>query len=694
MRRSALALLATLPLGVVAACNGLVAPPEQVFAGSDAGTKCATPGPGCACIPAYWTMQSCYSGPPGTLDKGKCRAGRMTCSDDGILSACEGEVLPSAETCDGIDDDCNGVVDDLPELVDGGVLDASMPDGLPAAIASLPVQCFTRSPGLCMYGHNACGDGGLTCVANAGDFGVAETCNGIDDDCNGLVDDGISNAGPCVLTDPTLKGECKKGTLGCTNGTTSCMATYVPQLEQCNGLDDDCDGTADNNNPNICPPCYGCYGASGCQYICCPYVFAWDGHAFRYETTVGGASLVGRRAHLAEGRAIEFAPMWIRMDRAAIDYRGDVGRARAKIVAADDEIAYLDYARLTVVHHPAGTEVFSSTSAQWNTLGRPDPRALYALRTASLRTPVRASWMGDTDATAALSVSDERAAPHDERVANFYELDFGPVTRTRTARLVIDGWKIKKLRGLGADVARERPRLEVRGVDGRWKKALDVATPRGDRKAVVVDLAGVEFPTGRYEMRLWTGTHEDGLAMWYLDRVRLTEEAPVPLRTADLAPARADLGFSGAPSVRDAADNTHPLHAVDDGRGALPPEHRTWGRFTRYGDVSEIVSRSDDRLTVMRRGDAVELAFDGIRRPRDGEVVSLLLDVSLLFKPRVWLEDGESTDATRSSTPLPYHGMGHYPPPAGAREGDAAYADYLRAWQTREYLEGDTRWGA
>ena len=62
--------------------------------------------------------QTCpYQGDPTTENVGPCRAGIRTCSEDGAWGKCEGEVLPvnefGSELCgNGIDDDCNGVVDD------------------------------------------------------------------------------------------------------------------------------------------------------------------------------------------------------------------------------------------------------------------------------------------------------------------------------------------------------------------------------------------------------------------------------------------------------------------------------------------------------------------------------------------------------------------------------------------------------
>lgn len=55
--------------------------------------------------------KSCYSGPPGTENIGQCKSGTTSCSG-GVWGACTGDVLPGTETCNNVDEDCNGKVDD------------------------------------------------------------------------------------------------------------------------------------------------------------------------------------------------------------------------------------------------------------------------------------------------------------------------------------------------------------------------------------------------------------------------------------------------------------------------------------------------------------------------------------------------------------------------------------------------------
>jgi MYXO-CTERM domain-containing protein len=55
--------------------------------------------------------RSCYEGPASTGSVGACQDGTQACAQ-GQWGECDGQVMPSAEACNAVDDDCDGVVDE------------------------------------------------------------------------------------------------------------------------------------------------------------------------------------------------------------------------------------------------------------------------------------------------------------------------------------------------------------------------------------------------------------------------------------------------------------------------------------------------------------------------------------------------------------------------------------------------------
>lgn len=153
----------------------------------------------CPCTPG--ATRSCYSGPTGSLGRGTCRGGMQTCGADSRWGACAGEVTPAAETCDGMDRDCDGMA------MNGCVC---MP-GMTRSCYSGPTAAA---------GVGACRAGSQTCAVLPGggtDWGgcsgevlpTAETCSGgMDEDCNGIVD--CADQG-CIGTAECIAPRCRMG---------------------------------------------------------------------------------------------------------------------------------------------------------------------------------------------------------------------------------------------------------------------------------------------------------------------------------------------------------------------------------------------------------------------------------------------------------------------------------------------------
>ena len=280
--------------------------------------------------------------------------------------------------------------------------------------------------------------------------------------------------------------------------------------------------------------------------------------------------------------------------------------------------------------------------------------------------------------TDAIAVKNDEPVAFDRHVDNYYDLDFGLVRRPEAARLVIDGWKFREKRKLPRGSRPRLPRLEVLQADGSWRAVRRVPNPRGDRKPVVVDLDGIQWPTGRYRMRLFLGTHQHGQAMWYLDRVRLTEDSDLPVKVTHLDVAQAELEQAGPPRLLYPDQPHRPRLSIDDGGGQPMPGRRVEGMLTRYGSVEELVAGDDDRLAVLDRGDGVELCFEGIEPPRPGAEQSLFLVAELLYKPRLVIGERPQLARSQSVEPLPYARQ-----PAPHTPDEVGHRRYLRAYQQR-----------
>lgn len=110
-------------------------------------------------------------------------------------------------------------------------------------------------------GTRSCGENGLT--ACIGQQASPELCDGEDNDCNGAIDD--IDATACYVQNEF--GSCP-GTYECVDDAPRCVGP-VPQVEACNGEDDNCNDQVDENscNDNLACTTDSCVAPFQCQNV-------------------------------------------------------------------------------------------------------------------------------------------------------------------------------------------------------------------------------------------------------------------------------------------------------------------------------------------------------------------------------------------------------------------------------------------
>ncbi|HEY4593795.1 MAG TPA: FG-GAP-like repeat-containing protein, partial [Thermoanaerobaculia bacterium] len=409
----------------------------------------------------------------------------------------------------------------------------------------------------------------------------------------------------------------------------------------------------------------------------CPFLYAWNGERFAFVTDLLWNSPVG--LPVAPGVWAGADPHeLVRVDGA----RPVDGVYRLRVTEELWEAAWFDAVRLWVVDHPAGVEVASSLKV---IPGERQPVKVLAARDVR---PVAAAWDGrGEDVTSRVRARDEVYASGFEPgpyqgVAKpwTFTFDLGE-SPGASVRLLLDGWIFPADASLNLAAAQRTdypylpPRLEVETAKG-WQTLIpSMGFPAGKTKTMVIDTP--PLPSGAHRLRIVT-------SLWLgWDRVAWTRAKAdeVPVVQARLDPRQADLHYRGFSRLIRRSPNGPHGYVYEESTKESP-----WlpfpGRYTRYGDVRELLETPDDRSVILAPGDEIALEFDATALPP----VAPGWERTLFFESNGWDKDADrNTFEAQQMEPLPFRAMKEYGEPF---PDTPEMREYRERWLTRVVLEG------
>jgi hypothetical protein len=151
-------------------------------------------------------------GAPVVCGVGACQRTVPGCAVGGMMMTCT-PGTPVAEACNGLDDDCDGTTDETFGTLTCGT----------GACRRMVSACIMGVPQVCTPGAPS-----------------GETCDGNDNDCDTFVDEALGST-TCGA------GLCQRTTANCVGGFPQSCVAGMPLPEICNALDDDCDSSTDES---------------------------------------------------------------------------------------------------------------------------------------------------------------------------------------------------------------------------------------------------------------------------------------------------------------------------------------------------------------------------------------------------------------------------------------------------------------
>jgi tetratricopeptide (TPR) repeat protein len=389
----------------------------------------------------------------------------------------------------------------------------------------------------------------------------------------------------------------------------------------------------------------------------CPYLYTWNGKQFEFITDFMGG---GEMGYLEEpGRHNVPDPTeYVRIRGDQLQARA--GRYELRVTNELEEALFADQFQLIAVDHPDDVEIYPNEGM--TTPAR--PFRIFATRGA--RPPLSAVDDHGNDVLDRVSTMDRRY-PDDFKLypirgyADQHTLTMKLTGSARTPServvLLLTGWTDYAWSSDNVAAAQGKrnmmlPALQVRDKRGAWRTVIeDIGIPVGRPQTVTVDLTG-KFLSRSREVRIVTSMRI------YWDQILVnTSTDRLPTKLTRLDPLNASLRWRGF-SEEGSADGREPYGYDYQKVSFTSPWKVMTGRYTREGDVRELLLKPDDMFVIARPGDEISLSFDAGKFPKLAKGWSRTF---LLYSDGFSKEMDINSASPDQVGPLPFHGMSKYP---------------------------------
>ena len=412
----------------------------------------------------------------------------------------------------------------------------------------------------------------------------------------------------------------------------------------------------------------------------CPSVFIWNGTSYAYVSEASNAGWLGYVGYVNEDGKVVFqgGNPWdfikLPKDQLQVQENGYYDVTLSQIW---DEIFYLDSAYLMVVDHPSNVDAYSTMVRYIN----PEFTGQIYTTSKQLTTPVSAFNEKGENVLPLISERDGVFTPGTNIWDNSTWNNFSWNQLTLNLGNLLDSQEIKLVMTAMVDWGQSQdyynwvngfldqkvpngtailppPFMEVKDANGNWvrvpeERQIPIAadyTPR----TFAVNLTGL-FPTNDYSLRInnyWNVTYD----------------------------------YIGIDTTPQENLNIQRIRPIADFYQSENTDSFASGNFTRYGDVTQLLSDADDMYVIGMQGDTVSLHFPiaDLAPIADG------MERDYFFYVAAWFKDEPSNwgyGFPFTVDPLPFRNMSGFPyPSTESYPYDSEHLNYIQQYNTRTIM--------